>query len=154
MKSRVFIGFSSTDLHYFNLMKAWKENDNFDFDFINMQLVSSINSHNEQYIKWIIRQKIQNSGTFIQLIWDDTRRKHKYVRWEAEVAIEKNCRIICVNLNWSKCKDDLCPPILDNIWAIFVPFNHKIIMYALKNFTQRSKDNWYYENIIYTNLWL
>jgi hypothetical protein len=68
MTSRVFIGFSSKDMDYFNLMKAWKNNDNFDFDFINMQLRTSVNSNSEAYIKGILREKIKNSGTFIQLI--------------------------------------------------------------------------------------
>ncbi len=152
MKSRVFVGFSSTDLKYFNLMKAWKENDSFDFEFIDMQLNTSINSDNEDYIKRILREKIKNSGTFIQLIGDDTKRKHKYVRWEADIALEKKCRIICVNLNWSREKDDLCPPILDNEWAVFIPFNVKIIMYALKNFEKKSGDNWNYNSSLYNNL--
>lgn len=32
------------------------------------------------------------------LIGEDTRYKYKYVLWEAEVAIEKDCTIIAVNL--------------------------------------------------------
>lgn len=30
---RAFVGFSSTDIRYFRLMKAWKANTRFDFNF-------------------------------------------------------------------------------------------------------------------------
>jgi len=30
---RTFVGFSSTDLHYYQLMKAWKQSENIDFNF-------------------------------------------------------------------------------------------------------------------------
>jgi len=42
------------------------------------------------------------SGTYIMLIGKATRSKHKYVRWEAEFAIEKKCRVIGVNLDYSR----------------------------------------------------
>lgn len=57
MASRVFVGFSSTDKHYFDLMKAWKYNEHIDFDFIDLQIDKEINSDNEQYIKSILRKK-------------------------------------------------------------------------------------------------
>ena len=30
--SRTFVGFSSTDIHYYRLMLAWKENEHIDFN--------------------------------------------------------------------------------------------------------------------------
>jgi hypothetical protein len=48
----------------------------------------------------------------------------------------------------------LCPPILNNIWAIFIPFKHKIIMYALNTLAKEDKGNWHYKENIYNNLWL
>ena len=48
---RTFVGFSSTDIRYWNLMLAWKENENIDFDFVNCQLQNEINSEDEAYIK-------------------------------------------------------------------------------------------------------
>lgn len=49
-KFRCYVGFSSTDKKYFDLMKAWKANQNHDFDFIDCQLDTAINSENEDYI--------------------------------------------------------------------------------------------------------
>lgn len=152
MSYRCYVGFSSTDKKYFDLMKAWKANRNQDFDFIDCQLDTAINSENEEYIKRRCRECIKTSSTFIQLIGDDTKHKHKYVRREAEVALEKNCRIICVNLNGSKQKDSLCPPILDNVGAIFVPYNQAIIQYAIDYFRQEKNGNWCYPNEVYQKL--
>jgi hypothetical protein len=55
------------------------------------------------------------------------------VRWEIEYAIENDIPIIGVNLNGSKTKDDLCPPILQNKLAVFIPFGQKILNYALNH---------------------
>lgn len=155
MASRVFVGFDSEDIRSFNLMKAWKENENIDFEFIDMQLENSINSNNESYIKAILRKKITNSGTFIQLIGENTKHKHKYVKWEAEVAIEKNCRLIGVNLNNLRCIDDsLTPPILKNKGAIFISFNAKIIKYTLDNYKANKDQNWCWKDYVYNDLGL
>ena len=154
MASRTFVSFSSTDIYYFRLMQAWKGHDHIDFDFIDMQLNQSINSNNETYVKSLLRKKITNSGTFIQLIGNDTKSKHKYVRWETEVAIEKNCRIIGVNLNKKmQMNSDLTPPILKGIGAIFIPFNAQIIKYTLEhNWTMDQNDNRHWKNGVYDKL--
>lgn len=155
MASRVFVSFDSEDIRSFHLMKAWKENENIDFDFINMQLETSINSQNEAYIKGILRKKITNSGTFIQLIGQNTKSKHKYVRWEAEIAIEKNCRLIGVNLNNLRYMDEnRTPPILKNKGAMFIPLSPKIIKYTLDHFTKKTQDNWHWKEHVYKNLGL
>jgi hypothetical protein len=155
MASRVFVSFDSEDIRSFHLIKAWKENENIDFDFINMQLETSINSQNEAYIKGILRKKITNSGTFIQLIGQNTKSKHKYVRWETEVAIEKNCRLIGVNLNNLRFMDEnSTPAILKNKGVIFVSYSPKIIKFALDNFSKKEDDNWYYKEEVYKRLGL
>lgn len=48
---RTFVGFSSTDIHYYRLMCAWKEHENIDFNFVNCQLSQEIYSEDEAYIK-------------------------------------------------------------------------------------------------------
>jgi hypothetical protein len=93
------------------------------------------------------------AGKFIQLIGEDTRYKYKYVRWEAEVAIEKGCSIIGVNLDGSrKIVESTCPPIIKNIGAIFVPFAPYIIQYALEHYKMHDSDNYHYKDEVYKNL--
>lgn len=152
---RTFVGFSSTDIHYFRLMQAWKANEHIDFNFTDCQLSSEINSENEIYIKSKCRERINMAGTFAVLIGQDTRSKHKYVRWEIEVAIKKECRIIGINLDGSRrVIDSTCPPIIKDIGAIFVPFSPKIIAYALGEYSMHSKGDFYYDDAIYTSLGL
>lgn len=150
---RTFVGFSSTDIHYYRMMLAWKKNEHIDFNFTNCQLDKEINSEEETYIKRKCRERINMTGTFIALIGQDTRSKHKYVRWEMEVAIEKKCRIIGVNLDGARYMvDATCPNIIKNIGAIFIPFSPKIIAYTLENFKMHDKDNWHYKPEIYNKL--
>ncbi len=150
---RTFVGFSSTDIHCHRLMLAWKENERIDFNFASCQLEKEINSENEVYIKSKCRERIGMAGTFAVLIGQDTRSKHKYVRWEMEVALEKNCRIIGINLDGSRqMVQETCPPIIRDIGAIFVPFSPKIVAHALANWTMEAKGNWCYKDEVYQRL--
>lgn len=150
---RTFIGFSSTDIHYYKLMLAWKANENIDFDFCDCQLQSSLNSDNEKYIKDKCRDRLYMAGTYAMLIGNDTRHKYKYVTWEAEVAIEKQCRIIGINLDgWRYINKATCPRVLQNVGAIFVPFSPQIVAHALEHHDSKQSQNWHFQDHIYTNL--
>ncbi|MHB1642720.1 MAG: TIR domain-containing protein [Acidithiobacillus sp.] len=151
---RTFIGFSSTDIHYYNMMLAWKGNEHIYFDFTDCQLQSEVRSDDENYIKAKCRERINMSGTYLMLIGADTRSKHKYVRWEAEVAMEKGCRIIGVNLDNSRSMiQETCPPIIRDIGAVFVPYSPKIIAHALEGFCMGdSGNNYHYPPEIYLKL--
>ena len=150
---RTFVGFSSTDIHYYRLMLAWKENEHIDFNFANCQLGQEINSEDESYIKRKCCERIDMAGTFAVPIGQDTRSKHKYVRWEMEVAREKDCRIIGINLDGSRrVVNATCPPIIRNIGAIFVPFSAKIVAYALENYQMHQDDDYHYKDEVYKQL--
>jgi hypothetical protein len=70
-----------------------------------------------------------------------------------EVALEKNCRIIGINLNGSRFMEDAtCPPIIRNIGAIFVPFSPTIVAHALSNWTMETKDDWHFKPEVYQRL--
>ncbi|MGA0570057.1 TIR domain-containing protein [Variovorax sp. VNK109] len=134
---RTFVGFSSTDIHYYRLMQAWKASEHIDFNFTDCQLAQEINSENEAYIKQKCKERIAMAGKFVSLIGADTKSKHKYVRWELETAIEKRCVIIGVNLNGSRrMEPDRTPAIMKNIGAIFVPFSARIVAHAMLSSVQ------------------
>lgn len=93
------------------------------------------------------------AGKFIQLIGMDTRYKYKYVRWEAEIAIEKGCTVIGVNLDGSRqIVEATCPPVMRNIGAIFVPFSSAIIKYALKKYQMKNSGDYSYKDKVYKML--
>lgn len=150
---RTFVGFSSTDIHYYRLMLAWKANEHIEFNFADFQLDQEINSEKEAYVKRKCRERIDMAGTFAVLIGQDTRSKHKYVRWEMEVAVEKRCRIIGINIDKSRSVvDATCPPIIRKIGAIFIPFSPKIVAYALENYQMGTRHDYHYKDQIYTQL--
>ena len=133
---RTFVGFSSTDLRCYRLMTAWKAHEHIDFDFCDCQLAHELNSQDEDYIKRECRARIKMSGHYLLLIDDDTRSKHKYVRWEAEVAVEKGCTIIGVNLDKTRfINRERTPPVIQNVGVLFATFSPPIIAHALKHFT-------------------
>lgn len=134
-------------------MLAWKAHEHIDFDFCDCQLHNEIRSESEAYVKSKCRARLQMAGTFIQLIGSDTRYKHKYVRWEAEVALEKQCRIIGVNIDgWRRINEETCPPILWNIGATFVPFSPRIVAYALEHAEWHASQNWEFKDEAYARL--
>lgn len=134
-------------------MLAWKEHKHIDFEFIDCQLAQEVRSEDEAYIKSKCRERIDMAGTFVVLIGEDTKSKHKYVRWEIETALEKKCRIICVNLDGSRTiNHDTCPNVLKNIGAMFVPFSPDIVAYALKNYKMKSEENYQYNDSLYKEL--
>lgn len=149
---RTFIGFSSTDLQAYNFMLGWKANERIDFDFADCQLAKEIHSSDEDYIKRRCRERIGLAGTFISLIGEDTSSKHKYVRWELEIAIEKGCRMVAVNLDKARRRTNKCPPILRDAHAVFVPYSPKIIAYALEGFVPGSEAWYYYPDSVYQKL--
>jgi hypothetical protein len=128
---RTFVSFSSTDIRHYHLMCAWKAHEHIDFNFANFQLDEVINSRNPSYIKSVCRKKIRRADTFVLLIGNDTFLKTTFVQSEVEVAIEKGCRLIGVNLNDCRFKDLLCPSFFAGRGAMFVPFSSRILAKAM-----------------------
>ena len=151
--SRTFVGFSSTDILSYRLMCAWKASDKMAFNFIDCQLKNSLNSEDEAYIKGVCRLRIDMAGTYIMLIGKDTKSKYKYVKWEAEVALEKGCRIIGVNLDkWRYMNPDTCPPVIRNVGAVFVPYFPQIVAHALEDYKMNVSRDWHYPDETYQKL--
>ena len=99
-KNKVYISFDGdNDIHYYRLMKAWKQNDNSNFNFYDAHdLNTARDSSEEESIKRQLRVRFQNSKTFV-IIGESTRYLYKFVRWEMEQALALDLPIIGVNLN-------------------------------------------------------
>ena len=151
---RAFVGFSSTDMHCYRLMQAWKAHEHMEFNFTDCQLEQQIYSESEAYIKRTCGERIGMAGTYIMLIGEDTKWKYRYVRWEAEVALEKDCRIIGVNLDHSRqMVAKTCPPVIRDVGALFVSFSPRIVARALE-YTKKGDPgkNYYYPDGVYAEL--
>jgi hypothetical protein len=121
--------------------------------FCNCQLAAELNSEDEGYIKRKCRTRINMAGHYLLLIGADTRSKHKYVRWEAKVAVEKGCTIIDVNLDKTRfINQDRTPTVIQNIGALFFTFSPPIIAHALKNYKMMDSKNYHYPDAVYQQL--
>ena len=148
----IFVGFSSTDIGHFNLMQAWKAHDKIEFNFRDCQLEQAIRSEDEYYIKQLCRARINMASTYVLLIGKDTKYKRKYVLWETQVALEKRCKMIGVNLDNDRFMNpDTCPRVMQDVGAIFVPFSSRIVSEALK-LDRQVKDNWHFVDSVYERL--
>ena len=133
-RNKIYVAFDAdSDIHYYRLMQAWKQNDGTTFNFYdahdlnNLMLWSS-----EQTIKNRLQERMRSTRVFVLLVGEKTKYHYKFVRWEIEQAIKRGLPIIVVNLNGKRYKDeDLCPAILDGELAVHVSFNQRIIAKAL-----------------------
>ena len=132
-RNKTYIAFDgTTDIHYYRLMEAWKDNDNCDFNFSNAHdLNTARDSSQEESIKAQLRKRFAISKQLIVLIGEETRYSTPFVKWELEVALRLDLPIIAVNLNKARRADDRCPPPIVGELAIFVPFRQKIIVHAI-----------------------
>lgn len=150
---KVIVGFTSSDVHMFGIMLGWSDAEYADVSFSNCKLTEALDPEDEGQIKQKCREHLNAVDTFVILIGKDTRYKHKYVCWELEVAIEKGCRIIAVNLDNARTMvEHTCPSLLISAGAIFVPFSAKIVLYAIENFSKMATKNYYYGDDIYKKL--
>jgi MTH538 TIR-like domain (DUF1863) len=135
-RNKTYICFDGdTDMGYYRLMTAWKENDNVSFDFYNAHdLNTARDTSQEESIKNQLRIRLNNSKLLVVLIGEKTKNLRKFVAWEMEVALSLGLHIIGVNLNGLRGYDDnLCPPTIKKALAIHVPFGQKIVDYAMNN---------------------
>jgi len=164
-RNKTYVCFDAdTDMKWYQLMKAWKENDNIAFDFQNAHEINSLrDGSNEDTIKRKLRERLQNTKVLVVLIGQNTKSLYKYVRWEIEYAVEKDIPIVAVNLNDKRRMDNnLCPPILREKLAIHIPFEQKIMNYALNNWpsshtkhkSEEKAGAFYYPDSVYKDLGL
>lgn len=152
MLPKAVVGFSSTDVEYYYAMLAWRGKERIDFHFTDCQLAQEKNLEDEISIKNLVRQGIGATEKYVLLIGEDTRIRD-YVHWEAEVAIEKGCTIIGVNLDGIRqVVESRCPEVIMNIGAVFLPFSPRILAYALINFQKRGQGNWHFPDEVYRQL--
>lgn len=153
MLPKTFVGFSASDIEFYWQMLAWRGKEGIDFHFSDCCLDGEPDREDEERIKARVRQQIDTSEYYALLIGEDTRFRNKYVHWEAEVAIEKGCKIIGVNLNGARqIVESRCPTVIIDKGAIFVPFSPRILAYALINFRKREQGNWHFPDEVYLQL--
>lgn len=145
-RNKTYVAFDGDkDIRYYNLMKAWKQSDNTNFNFYDAHDINTArDSSTEETIKRKLRERMKNSKLFVLLVGESTRYLNKFVRWEIELALSMDLPIIVVNLNGKRNLDsDLCPPIIKNELAIHISFSSKIMQFSLKNWPSHHTEKKY-----------
>jgi hypothetical protein len=140
-RNKSYIAFDGDeDIRYYRLMTAWKAHDGFSLNFHDAHdLNTARDSSQEESIKRQLRERFANSKLLIVLIGEKTRLLTKFVKWEMETAIRLELPIIGVNLNGSRTRDGLCPATIRDELAVYVPFGHDIIEYAVDHWPDSHK---------------
>ena len=102
-------------------------------------------------------QQNRAGGYIYLLIGQDTYTKTTFVKWEVEVAIEKGCRLIGINLNSSRFKDYLCPWFFADRGALLSFHSHRVSSRRRWNgirlrATRCYPDDWIFFDSLYTAL--
>ena len=135
-RNKTYVCFDGdTDMHYYRLMCAWKQNDGINFDFYNAHDINyARDTSAEESIKRQLRERLNNTKVFVVLIGENTRNLYKFVRWELELALSMDLPIIGVNLNGLRSRDnERCPPIIRDELAVHISFNAAIMQLALED---------------------
>ena len=162
-KNKTYIAFDADkDMHWYRLLRAWKENESFVFDMHDAhEIKSDPNKQGEQNIKRDLKERFKSTKQFILLVGESTKNKFQYVRWEIEQAIINDIPIIVINLNNNKKVDqNLCPAIIRDQLSIHISFKYKIIKYAVDNWPENHRkhrlqdenDAYHYSSEIYREL--
>lgn len=164
-RNKTYVAFDGDeDINDYRLLRAWKNNDNIDFDFYDAHdLNSARDTSQEESIKNQLRKRFDDSKLFILLVGEHTRYLRKFVPWEIDQALRRQLPIIVVNLNGKRALDrDRCPTKLQNELAIHIPFKAAILNYAVKNWpsseakhrSEGETGSFYYLDSVYTDLGL
>ena len=135
-RNKVYVAFDGdTDIRYYWLMKAWKQNDGTPFNFHDAHdLNTSRDTSQQETIRRNLRIRLLNSKIFLCLIGEHTRNLYKFVRWEIDTAKSLGIPLVGVNLNGRRTMDDAkCPPLLRDSLSIHIPYNQRIIIHALED---------------------
>ena len=141
-RNKTYVCFDgNTDIHYYNLMKAWKQNDGISFNFFDAHdLNTARDTSLRDSIRAQLRQRLLNSKILVVLIGESTRYLYKFVRWEMEQALDLAIPIIGVNLNNRRSVDSTrCPPIIRDELVIHVSFKAAILQHALEHWPDRHR---------------
>lgn len=164
-RNKTYVCFDGdNDIHYYRLMKAWKQNDGVSFNFFDAHdLNTARDTSLTQSIRNQLRERLKNSKILVVLIGEQTRYLYRFVRWEMEQALYLGLPIIGVNLNGLRQQDSTrCPPVIRDELVVYVSFNAAILQHALENWPashraykqQGESSAYYYKQSVYDKLGL
>lgn len=141
-RNKTYICFDAdSDMWAYKFMMGWKNNDNIDFDFHNAHDLNNLrDGSSEETIKRKLRERMANTKLLLVLIGEKTKNLFRFVRWEIEIALEKDIPIIASYLNGSKQLDEnICPSIIKKELVLHIPFKQAAIRWSIDNWIENKK---------------
>lgn len=140
---------TKSDIHYFNLLKAWDSSDDIEFHFINSHDKTSAvrDSSKRETLLARLRDRLSKSKNFLVIISEDTNYDRGILNWEIEQAVDTyKLPVIVVYPDYTKIKNpsshkDKWPVSLkDRIDSgtakcIHIPFKKEPILDAISQFS-------------------
>jgi hypothetical protein len=138
-RNKTYVAFDGDkDMLYYNLLKAWRDNDKIDFGLLDAHDINSArDSSQTESIRAQLRERLNNSKVMLLLVGESTSRLTRFVKWEIDYAHKINLPIIVVNLNKKRAYDSSrCPSAVldDDVYTVHISYERDIIKYALDNF--------------------
>ncbi len=109
-KKKVCISFDyEHDRNYKNLLKAWNNNDNFEFS-LNDKTPNEIDSNDYSVIKGVLTKKIKSATYLLVIIGEYANEQHprsteigeiNWINWEINKAKDENVKLVAVKINSS-----------------------------------------------------
>lgn len=146
-RNKTYVAFASEDIHNYYLMKAWKSNDNIDFNFYDAHDLNTARDHSlPETIKRRLRERIANTKQVVVLLSEEARKKAtngSFFNYEIDTIVDLGLPVVFANLNGkSTPQHNLIPPQFDpDYYTISVPFGPKRIQYALDNYVPSFLNN-------------
>ncbi len=128
-KKTIFISYDyDNDRRYKNMLLAWDQNDEFDFELYDGSLKVAIDSKDADYIKSKIKPLIQKS-THLLCIVGESCSTNKWITWEIQTAVALKKKLIAVKVE----KSCPSPAVLLNSGATWaMSFNFAAIKKAVE----------------------
>lgn len=165
-RNKTYVAFDGdNDMHYYNLLKAWRDNENIDFGLLDAHDINSARDTSQtESIRAQLRERLQNSKVILLLVGESTARLTRFVKWEIDYAHKIDLPIVVANLNKKRRYDaSRCPSAVldDDVYTVHISYERDIIKYALDHFpgeySRNKRDGGakrFYPSSVYTKLGL
>lgn len=169
-RNKTYVAFASEDIRSYYLMKAWRENENIDFDFFDAHDINTaLDTSQPETIRRRLGERLSNTKQTVVLLSSTTKpkagRSSSFLYYEIEAIKRRNLPVVFVNLNQSRTvESSKIPTMLKEHYSINVSFQPVIIKYALDEYVEAFKKNLtaadpkttphYYKEHVYKNLGL
>jgi hypothetical protein len=147
-RNKTYVAFASEDIKSYYLMRAWRENEHIEFDFLDAHDINvAEDTSKPETIRKRLRERLANTKQSIVLISNTTKSKaadsDSFLYYEIEVLATLGLPVVFVNLDQSRTVlIAKLPSVLANpYFTMSVSFQPKIIKYALDNYVVEFNEN-------------